>query len=64
MATRFYGANVGASMPIDVLESGSTTSRTVEVAVVYDAVGANKQTVLNALEAIKNAIIQDEYPPV
>ena len=63
MANRFYGANIGATMPTEVTESGSTTSRTVEVAVVYDATGANKHTILNALEAIKNYIIKDTYPP-
>lgn len=63
MATRFYGANIGAMNAIDVLEAGSTTSRTVEVAVVYDATGATKQAVLLAIEAIKAAIIQDTYPP-
>lgn len=64
MATRFYGANLGAEFPQDVSEAGSTTSRTVELAVVYDATGANKVAVLQALEAIKNYIIQDNYPPV
>lgn len=64
MADRFFGANIGANFPADVLESGSTTSRTVEVRVTYDATGADKVEVLSALEAIKNYIIQDNYPPV
>ena len=64
MATRYYGANIGVTMPEQVVESGSTTSSTVEIAVVYDATGANKHTVLNALEAIKNRILTDTYPPV
>lgn len=63
MATRYYGANIGATMPTEVTESGSTTSSTVELVVVYDATGANKTKVLNALEAIKNYIIKDTYPP-
>ena len=63
MATRYYGVNVGGKMPTDVSEAGSTTSRTVELAVVYDATGANKVQVLDAIEAIKNYIIQDTYPP-
>ena len=64
MATRYYGVNVGGDMPTDVVESGSTTSRTVELAVVYDATGANKMIVLNALEAIMNYIVTDNWPPV
>lgn len=63
MATRYYGANIGATMPTEVSESGSTTSSTVELVVVYDATGADKVSVLNAIEAIKNYIIQDTYPP-
>lgn len=63
MATRYYGVNVGGGFPTEVSEAGSTTSRTVELAVVYDATGANKVQVLNAIEAIKNYIIEDNYPP-
>lgn len=63
MATRYYGVNVGGGMPLDVSEAGSTTSRTVELAVIYDATGANKVEVLKALEAIKNYIAMDTYPP-
>lgn len=63
MATRYYGVNIGGMMPVNVSESGSTTSRAVELVVTYDAAGANKMMVLNALEAIKNYIIQDNYPP-
>ena len=63
MATRYYGVSIGGGMPTDVSESGSTTSRSVELAVVYDATGANKVQVLKAIEAIKNYIIGDSYPP-
>ena len=63
MTIRYYGANIGATMPTEVSESSSTTSRTVELAVDFDATGANKHVVLNALEAIKNYIIMDTYPP-
>lgn len=64
MATRYYGANVGSKGSREnVSEAGSTTSRTVELVVVYDATGANRTEVLMALEAIKNYIQQDTYPP-
>lgn len=64
MATRYYGVNIGGDMVDDVSEAGSTTSRSVELAVVYDATGANKVQVLKAIEAIMQYIIQDTYPPV
>lgn len=63
MATRYYGVNIGGYLPKDVSEAGSTTSRTVELAVVYDATGADKNEVLKAIEAIKNYIVSDTYPP-
>lgn len=63
MATRFFGVNIGGSMPSDVSEAGSTTSRSVELSVVYDATGANKVQVLRAIKAIENYIIQDTWPP-
>jgi len=64
MATRYYGANIGAMTHSDVLEQSSTTSRTVEVQVVYDATGANKFAVIAALEAIEQLIVKDTWPPV
>jgi len=63
VTTRYYGVSVGGGMPTEVTEASSTTSSTVELAVVYDATGADKVQVLNAIEAIKNYIIQDTYPP-
>lgn len=63
MATRYYGVNIGGTMPVDVSEAGSTTSRTVELAVVYDATGADKVKVLNAIDAIRAYVAQDTYPP-
>jgi hypothetical protein len=64
MTDRFYGATLGTTFPTGVLESASTTSRDVELRINFDASGANKTVVLNAIEAIKNTIIQDTYPPV
>lgn len=64
MASRFYGVSVGGQQPADVSESGSTTSRSVELQLVYDASGMTKQGALNAIEAIKNYIIAvDSWPP-
>lgn len=64
MTDRFYGVNFGGDFPTSVLEQSTTTSRVVELRVDFDSTGANKTQVLKAIEAIKNAIIQDNYPPV
>lgn len=64
MATRFYGIDIGGDMPNDVTEAGSTTSKNIELAVVYDASGMDKKTVLIALEALYYYVSQDTWPPV
>jgi hypothetical protein len=63
MATRYYGAAIGGMEPADVSEAGSTTSLPVEIAIVYDATGMTKMLALQAIEAIRNAIIKDAWPP-
>ncbi len=64
MTDRFYGADLGADLPTDVTEAASTTSKIVELRVAYDTTGLDRLKVVNALEAIKNYIIQDNWPPV
>lgn len=64
MATRYYGAAIGADTNFDVTEAASTTSLAVELVVTYDATGANKVEVLKALDAIRQYIVRDTYPPV
>lgn len=61
MASRYYALDVGGSI-VDVAEGSSTQSKTVEVAIDL-ADGASRQEVFNALENIKNYILQDIYPP-
>lgn len=63
MATRYYGAAFGAEVSSDVTEAGSTTSLSVELAVVYDATNNSKLATLKALDAIKQAIVEDTWPP-
>ena len=43
-------------------EGSSTQSKTVEIAIDL-ADGATRQEVFNAIENIKNYILQDIYPP-
>lgn len=65
MASRFYGVNVAGQLPADVSEAGSTTSRPVELQLVYDATAMTKQAALNAVDAIRDYIANvDTWPPV
>lgn len=61
MASRYYALDLGGDIT-DVAEGSSTQSKTVEVAIDL-ADGATRQEVFNALENIKNYILQDIYPP-
>ena len=59
MASRYYGCEVGAGLPADITESGSTTSKKIELVVDLTASGLNKIAVLKALKALEGYIIQD-----
>lgn len=61
MASRYYALDLGGSI-VDVAEGSSTQSKTVEIAIDL-ADGASRQEVFNAIENIKNYILQDIYPP-
>jgi len=59
MASRYYGAELGAGLPQHITEAGSTNSMPVELVVDLAETGLSKIQVLKAIEAIKNYIIQD-----
>jgi hypothetical protein len=63
MASRYYGANVGAMFKTDVTEGSSTTSSAVEVQIDL-AKTTNKLAVLQALEAIRDYLIMTESDPI
>jgi len=64
MADRYYGVEFGGDK-VSVVEGGSSTaSLDVEVRVTYDATANGKQATLVALEAIKQRIVEDTWPPV
>lgn len=53
MADRFYGAAVGANLPNDVTEAGSTNSTAIEVRITT---GTDVRAALIALDAIEKYI--------
>lgn len=63
MANRYYNAPLGAKLAQDVAEGAADTSQLVAVRVTYDATGATKENVLLALDAVRQAITEDTYPP-
>jgi hypothetical protein len=63
MASRYYGANVGAMQPTDVSESASTTSRAVEIQIDLTKT-TSRIAVLQALEALTNYLRVVETDPI
>lgn len=63
MASKYYGAALGAQRAVDVTEDTSTTSKAIELVVVYDTSGLLKHHVLAAIDAIREYILKDEWPP-
>lgn len=65
MANRFYSGNFGSTMKTEITETSVTTAgASVELRVTYDATNANKQSLLMAIRAIEQKIIEDTFPPV
>lgn len=64
MADRFYSCEFGVQTYLGVAEAGSTTaSADVELRVTYDATNNNKAAALFAIEAIKQRIETETWPP-
>lgn len=62
MADRFYGIDRGEQGVRNVTE-GSTSTATTDVELRVDLIGMSKLEVLLAIDTIKEAIIQDTWPP-
>jgi hypothetical protein len=62
MADRFYGIDRGEQGVRNVTEGAASTA-TTDVEVRVDLIGMSKLEVLLALDTIKEAIIQDTWPP-
>lgn len=64
MADRYYSVEFGGDK-VAVAETGtSTASADVELRITYDATNNGKQAALIALEAIRQRLIEDTWPPV
>lgn len=63
MADRFYSVVMGEQTPALVTEGGSTSSEAIELRVTYTTTGLDKRLTLMGLEAIREYILQDAWPP-
>lgn len=63
MADRYYQVPLGGDSKENVTEAGSSSLAWVEVAVTYDATGNSKMQFLKALEAVKQYVLSDAWPP-
>jgi hypothetical protein len=63
MATRYYRVPLGGSVKQDVTEAASSSLVWVEVQCVYDLSGNSKIEFLNALEAVRQYVLGDAWPP-
>jgi hypothetical protein len=63
MAERFYGIDRGEQGVRNVTEGAASTASTDVELRVDLAANMNKDEVLYAIESIKDAIIQDIWPP-
>lgn len=64
MTDRFYNAPLGAQIAQEVAEGAADTSQYLAVRVTYDATGNSKEMTLLALEAVRQYVLQDSWPPV
>lgn len=63
MASRYYGVNKGQAQKTSVAENSSTNSKDVELVIDLTTNAPSKNDVLTALEAIKEKIVEANWPP-
>lgn len=64
MADRFYSCEFGVQTPVNVAEAGTTTaSADVELRITYDATNNSKLAALLAIEAIRDRVLSETWPP-
>lgn len=65
MADRYYSCEFGTTAKTGVSETAtSTAAADVELRLTYDAAVNSKQAALMALDAIRQRIVEDTWPPV
>lgn len=64
MADRFYYCEFGADKVGVVEAAADSAPADVSVRITYDAANNSKMAALEALEAIKQRIVEDNWPPV
>lgn len=64
MADRFYYGEFGATMKTEITEAGTDdAAKDVSLRVTYDATANSKQATLNAIDAIRQRIVEETWPP-
>lgn len=63
MADRFWSGEFGATKTVIAETGTSTAAADVEVRITYDATNNGKMAALMTLEAIKQRIIEESWPP-
>lgn len=64
MAERYWNAPLGAQIAQEVAEGAADTSQYLAVRVTYDATGNSKEMTLLALDAVRQQIVENNWPPV
>ena len=64
MADRFYYLEFGGDAVDDVTEAGTDSAGAdVSLRVTYDATNNSKMATLKALDAIRQYLLRDDWPP-
>lgn len=64
MANRYYRVPLGGDSKEDVTEAGTSSLSWLEVGITYDASGNSKMLAIKALDAVKQYLLADPWPPV
>lgn len=63
MTERYWNAPLGAQIAQEVAEGATDTSQYLAVRVTYDASGNSKEMTLLALDAVRQQIVENDWPP-
>lgn len=64
MTDRLYAVELGQDLPENIVKSVNPTATAyMNLRWTFDAVGSNKTEAVKALNAIRDFILQDAFPP-